>query len=54
MAWKPLYEMEGISIGVRTFRRPKDKLVEADTHASVEMLVKAKTMFLNGFCPASS
>jgi hypothetical protein len=42
MDWRPVYEMDGISVGIRTYRSPKGKLVEDNTGTEVELLWKVR------------
>ena len=42
MDWKPVYEMDGISIGIRTYRSPKGTLIEDNTKNEVELLWKVR------------
>ena len=42
MDWRPVYETDGISVGIRTYRSPKGKLVEDNTGSEVELLWKVR------------
>lgn len=42
MDWKPVYEMDGISVGIRTYRSPKGGLIEDNTGREVELLWKVR------------
>lgn len=40
MDWRPVYETDGISVGIRTYRTPKGKIVEENTVLEAELLWK--------------
>lgn len=42
MDWRSVYETDGISVGIRTYRSPKDKIVEENAGTEVELLWKVR------------
>ena len=42
LGWRPVYETDGISVGIRTYRTLKGKLVEDNTGSEVELLFKVR------------
>lgn len=42
MDWRPVYETDGISVGIRTYRTPKGKIVEENTVLETELLWKVR------------
>jgi hypothetical protein len=42
MDWRPVYETDGISVGIRTYRTPKGKIVEENTVLEADLLWKVR------------
>ena len=42
LGWRPVYETDGISVGIRTYRSLKGKIVEDNTGSEVELLLKVR------------
>ena len=49
LPWRPVYESEGISVGIRTYAQSKVKRLPDEPEMPVELLWKAQEMFLNAF-----